>query len=210
MVPSASRPTAPRMSGRQTISDSTVTELDASTGANANGTLAASTIAVGGSPKGVPSDGTHVWVANEGANTVTELDASRTGAYANGTLAASTIGVGSFPQSISSDGTHVWVANWNDDTVTEIAIPLQITTSSLPGATVGQTYSFQLQATGGTPPYTWNKYPPGGRGVLPIWLHLSKSGLISGHTEEGGHLHDHRQVSGGDSTSAQDPKRRSN
>ena len=56
----------------------------------------------------------------------------------------------------------------------------RITTSSLPSGTVGQPYSFQLQATGGTPPYAWNKYPPKGQGVLPIWLHLSKSGLISG------------------------------
>ena len=55
-----------------------------------------------------------------------------------------------------------------------------ITTSSLPDGTVGQPYSYQLQATGGTPPYTWNKYPPKGRGVLPIRLTLSKSGLISG------------------------------
>ncbi len=56
----------------------------------------------------------------------------------------------------------------------------RITTSSLPSGTVGQPYSFQLQATGGTPPYAWNKYPPKGQGVLPIGLHLSKSGLISG------------------------------
>ena len=90
---------------------------------------------------------------------------------------------------MSSDGTHVWVANFGDNTVTELAIangPLQITTTSLPDATVGQPYSFQLQAIGGTPPYRWNKYPPRGRGVLPIWLHLSKSGLISGTPKRAG------------------------
>jgi hypothetical protein len=73
--------------------------------------------------------------------------------------------------------------------VTELAIangPLEITTTSLPVATVGVPYSFQLQAIGGTPPYSWNKYPPRGRGVLPLWLHLSKSGLISGTPKRAG------------------------
>ena len=50
--------------------DSTVTELNASTGA------VVQTIAVGFNPDGVSSDGTHVWVANYGDNTVTELNAS--------------------------------------------------------------------------------------------------------------------------------------
>ncbi len=154
----------------------TVTELDASTGS------VVGTIGVGNLPFGVSSDGTHVWVTNGNDNTVTELDAS-TGAVVQ------TIGVASYPNGVSSDGTHVWVANAVDDTVTEIAVangPLQITTTSLPDATVGQPYSFQLQATGGTPPYTWNKYGPRGRGVLPIWLHLSKSGLISGTPRRSG------------------------
>ena len=63
------------------------------------------TIGVGSSPVGVSSDGTHVWVSNEGGGTVTELDAS-TGAVVQ------TIGVGSAPDGVSSDGTHVWVANY--------------------------------------------------------------------------------------------------
>jgi hypothetical protein len=57
---------------------------------------------------------------------------------------------------------------------------LQITTKTLPDGTIGQPYSFQLEATGGLPPYSWNKYPPKGNGVLPFGLSLSKSGLISG------------------------------
>ena len=70
--------------------------------------------------------------------------------------------------------------------VAEPNVAVTITTSSLPDGTVGQPYSFQLQASGGTPPYTWNKYPPRGRGVLPIWLRLSKSGLISGTPKKSG------------------------
>ena len=48
------------------------------------------TIGVGSAPVGVSSDGTHVWVSNEGGGTVTELNAS-TGAVVQ------TIGVGSAP-----------------------------------------------------------------------------------------------------------------
>jgi YVTN family beta-propeller protein len=52
-------------------------------------------------------------VVNEGANSVTELDAS-TGAVVQ------TIGVGNFDDAVSSDGIHVWVANSGDNTVTEL------------------------------------------------------------------------------------------
>jgi YVTN family beta-propeller protein len=70
------------------------------------------TIPVGPAPEGVSSDGTHVWVANFGGNTVSEIDAS-TGTVVN------TIPVGSEPEGVSSDGTHVWVAN-GGGTVSEI------------------------------------------------------------------------------------------
>jgi hypothetical protein len=56
---------------------------------------------------------------------------------------------------------------------------LQVTTTSLPGATVGQPYSVQVQVTGGTAPYRFAlidspDYP------LPPGLSMSLSGLISG------------------------------
>ena len=71
------------------------------------------TITVGSAPEGVSSDGTHVWVANLGGGTVSEIDAS------TGTV-VKTITVGSEPEGVSSDGTHVWVANSNGDRVSEI------------------------------------------------------------------------------------------
>ena len=71
------------------------------------------TIAVGSDPYGDSSDGTHVWVANTGSDTVTEIDAS-TGDVVQ------TIPVGRDPWAVSSDGTHVWVTNNGDDTVTEL------------------------------------------------------------------------------------------
>src|ERR1700733_1833484 len=64
------------------------------------------TISVGAEPEAVSSDGTHVWVANSGSGTVSEIDAS-TGTVVNtikvddGPLIA--------PLGVSSDGTHVWV-----------------------------------------------------------------------------------------------------
>jgi YVTN family beta-propeller protein len=72
------------------------------------------TIAVGRTPFGVSADGTHVWVANSGSNTVSEIEAS------TGTL-INTIHVGSAPFGVSSDGTHVWVTNAGENTVSEIA-----------------------------------------------------------------------------------------
>jgi len=83
---------------------------------------------VGGGPIGVSSDGTHVWVTNEGDNTVTEIEAS-TGAVAQ------TIAVGSNPEAVSSDGTDVWVANTDSNTVSEISTQDKPTiTSFRPGS----------------------------------------------------------------------------
>jgi hypothetical protein len=54
--------------------------------------------------------------------------------------------------------------------------PMQISTTSLPGATVGQKYSATITATGGVAPYTWQL-----SGSLPQGLTLS-NGTISGTT----------------------------
>ena len=53
---------------------------------------------------------------------------------------------------------------------------LTITTTSIPDATNGVPYSFQLQASGGTPPYTWSITS----GTLPTGLSLASDGTISG------------------------------
>lgn len=63
--------------------------------------------------------------------------------------------------------------------------PKSSVASSRPG-TVGQPYSVQLEAVGGTPPYTWSKYPLKGMGTLPRGVTLSKSGLISGIPKRAG------------------------
>ena len=52
--------------------------------------------------------------------------------------------------------------------------PLTISTTTLPGGTVGTAYSATLAATGGVPPYTWSA------SGLPGGLSLSGAGAISG------------------------------
>src|SRR5207302_5398545 len=54
--------------------------------------------------------------------------------------------------------------------------PLQITSSQLPGGTVGSAYSTTLSASGGTSPYSWSV----SSGTLPTGLSLSSSGTLSG------------------------------
>src|SRR5258708_1645189 len=54
--------------------------------------------------------------------------------------------------------------------------PLAVATTRLPNGTVGQAYSTQMNATGGTSLYTWSA----SSGSLPAGLSLSSAGVISG------------------------------
>jgi beta-glucanase (GH16 family) len=95
-----------------------------------------------------------------------------------------------------SAGTHkVVIRAWNSRgqngsaylsinvvSTTSAPSPIAITTSALPGATVGTGYSAALKATGGVPPYTWSL----ASGTLPAGLSLSSSGVISGTPTLGG------------------------
>src|SRR6185437_9202581 len=68
-------------------------------------------------PEALATDGAHVFVANAGNNSVTEVDAS------NGSLVRvlSDPGYGfSNPSAMAFDGTHLWVANADGNSVTEI------------------------------------------------------------------------------------------
>lgn len=59
---------------------------------------------------------------------------------------------------------------------------VQITTTSLPNGTNGVSYSQQLTAVSGQPPYTWTNLT----GSLPANLSLSPSGLLSGTVQTTG------------------------
>ena len=71
-------------------------------------------------------------------------------------------------------------------TVFAIVKPLRITTTSLPDGTLGKPYRSSSMPPAAYSPYTWNKYGPKGRGVLPYRVRLSSSGLISGAPERVG------------------------
>ena len=131
------------------------------------------TVATGLAPRGIAVTTENVYVTNAGDNTLSQftIDAL-TGALSSKNRA--TVATGSGPTDIAVG------------TPQSPSTQVTITTTSLPPGTVGVPYSVQLEAVGGTPPYTWNKYPPKGMGTLPRGLILSKSGLISGTTKRDG------------------------
>ncbi len=69
-----------------------------------------------------------------------------------------------------------------DVTLTEIGTPLSISPTSLPAPEVGVAYSQTITASGGTAPYTFRV----ASGMLPAWLKLSSSGVLSGTPTAGG------------------------
>jgi hypothetical protein len=64
--------------------------------------------------------------------------------------------------------------------ITINAAPLVITTSSLPGGTVGSTYTASLAATGGRAPYSWSWSPAVGSQLPPGLTLNATTGQISG------------------------------
>ena len=75
-------------------------------------------------PDGISSDGTYVWVANQGNSTVSRITISDS--------SVTTI-PGTFlnPQGISSDGTYVWVANNGSNSVSRITIATGTVTATI-------------------------------------------------------------------------------
>ncbi len=58
-------------------------------------------------------------------------------------------------------------------------------TDTLPHVTLGEAYTAQLRASGGTPPYTWHI----ASGALPPGLTLHATGIISGIPTVAGNYH---------------------
>ncbi len=93
--------------------------------------------------------------------------------FADGVLSGTPTVSGTFELVFIADN-GVESASIQEFTLTILA--LNISTTSVPAATVGTPYSQQLNAVGGTTPYAWKVTA----GVLPKGLTLSKSGLLSG------------------------------
>jgi putative Ig domain-containing protein len=95
------------------------------------------------------------------------------------TLAGTPTAAGSYPFTITAvNGVSPNATQNFTLTVSPQAQPLTIVAPAgnvLPNGTAGQSYTYQLQAQGGTQPYTWSL-----SGRLPSGLRLSTAGLISG------------------------------
>jgi hypothetical protein len=76
-------------------------------------------------------------------------------------------------------------------------LPLQILTAYLSGPVVGCSYANQLQATNGTPPYSWAL--AAGSDPLPPGLHLATDGILSGTPTTDGYYTIMVRVTGTDS-----------
>jgi len=79
----------------------------------------AQTYAVGNNPQGITFDGTYIWVANRGDDTVTKLrtsDGALIGTYNAGNMDT----LGYAPGGIAFDGEYIWVANQASNSVTKL------------------------------------------------------------------------------------------
>lgn len=88
-----------------------------------------------------------------------------------------TTGTSSFTVKVTDSQTPTPATKTANLSITVSRAPLSVTTTSLLGGGIGNAYSQTLQATGGTPPYTWSITA----GTLPAGLTLTLStGDISG------------------------------
>ena len=69
-----------------------------------------------------------------------------------------------------------WIWGVTNLLLTDGALPLDVATTSMPDATYATSYSFMLEASGGTGPYAWSLVD----GSLPDGLVLDASGEVSG------------------------------
>ena len=84
-------------------------------------------VAVGADPAGLAFDGSNIWVANRGSNSVTKLRASDM-------TILGTYSVGREPCAIAFDGANVSVVNNRDNTLTQINVTTGSTTTVSVGA----------------------------------------------------------------------------
>src|SRR5881296_3682162 len=94
----------------------------------------------------------------------------------SGTLSGTPTVAGAFPFTVAVKDAATGSASASLS-INVVGLPLlQITSSQLPGGTVGSAYSATLSASGGTSPYSWSV----SSGTLPTGLSLSSSGTLSG------------------------------
>jgi Putative Ig domain len=95
--------------------------------------------------------------------------------YSDGVLSGTPTQIGTFQVTFTASN-GIGAASTQQFTLTVLG--LHVTTTSLPQITPGTTYSDQLQATGGVPPYVWKV----GGHSLPKGFTLSAAGVLAGKT----------------------------
>jgi Putative Ig domain len=96
--------------------------------------------------------------------------------HSNGTISGTPTGDGTFSITVQVTDSESPTASADQVFTLVVPAPLAVTTTSLPGGTVGETYSARLSATGGVTPYTWSL----ASGSLPPGLTVNPSGTVSG------------------------------
>jgi hypothetical protein len=107
------------------------------------------------------------------APTITESGTLPAGVtFSGGVLSGTATVTGSYPITFTATN---GVGSPAHQSFTLTVLGFHVTTTSLPNLAEGTAYSQQLNATGGTTPYTWKKV-----GTLPKGLTLSSTGVLSG------------------------------
>ncbi len=87
-------------------------------------------------------------------------------------------------QCVNNQNVNILNGNGVANFIAQPCSPLQVTTTSLPNATVGSFYNFQLQAAACDQSFTWSLSP--GSAALPAGLNLDSGGNLSGTPNSSG------------------------
>ena len=177
--------------GTLTVKDdtSTGTQAVSLTGSGVTSTTSAPSISTSSLPGGTVSQSYSATLSATGGTTPYSWSIA-SGSLPSGLSLSSSGSISGAPSSSGSFSFSAKVTDSSGQTASRslgvsiaaaISTP-SISTSSLPGGTVSQSYSATLSATGGTTPYTWSI----ASGSLPGGLSLSSSGSISGTPSSSG------------------------
>jgi hypothetical protein len=119
-------------------------------------------------------DGAYAWSVFDGTSLPTGLTLNSDGTITGTPTSA---GTGAFTVMVTDPTLDKMLNTLASLTLVVNPAPLVITTTSLPGGTVGAPYSASLAAIGGSTPYTWSPAPTS---TFPAGLTLNPAGTITG------------------------------
>ena len=107
--------------------------------------------------------------------------AGETSTATSASFTPTAVGYWCFAARYSGDGGYAASTNTAVNECVNVKGPVAIVTTSLPRGTLEKPYSATLAARGGTKPYVWSH-----TGKLPLGVHMSGSGVISGTPRKSG------------------------